>query len=241
MKRLSLVLPALLLALACQRPEVERFRVNPTPVAVVFEIPKDIPNAPDISREYAAVLRARLATRVKVVPEGVKPPLGAAELRVEITDLEPGTSPKPSAAGVVAAVAAGTLIAATDTNHFFEGFFWGAWLGAHASAQADRDPSRLGFRPHRVSAVATLTQDGVRGPLWTSSVRGRAVVEAMEPLGRTEREDPVRIREEEARAFAQVILEKLQDKFGWEAKTAPSFYQDPAAPKDGDPAPAPGK
>jgi hypothetical protein len=60
----------------------------------------------------------------------------------------------------------------------------------------------------------------------------------MAPLGSSERDDEFRIREEEARAFARVIVGRLQERFEWSPKDRPSFYGSNEG-KAADPAPAP--
>ncbi|MDP2876532.1 MAG: hypothetical protein Q8O00_10140, partial [Holophaga sp.] len=84
MKRLLLVFPLMVLV-ACQRPEVDAFRRNPQPIRLTFSVPASVPEGEDVAKEYAAALRGRLASRTMVVPEGVKAPENAAELRVTIT------------------------------------------------------------------------------------------------------------------------------------------------------------
>ena len=82
-----LFIPSILLVLGCTRPEVEAFRRQPAPVSVTVSLPSGLADREAFQKEYASALRARLATRVVVVPEGVKPPVGAAQLQVVIRDL----------------------------------------------------------------------------------------------------------------------------------------------------------
>ena len=84
-----LFIPSILLVLGCTRPEVEAFRRQPAPVSVSVSLPSGLTDREAFQKEYASALRARLATRVVVVPEGVKPPVGAAQLQVVIRDLSP--------------------------------------------------------------------------------------------------------------------------------------------------------
>ena len=236
---LPLMLP--LLGLGCQRPEVEAFRRAPTPIVVNLSVPPDVPSAEAVSREYAAALRARLATRATVVPEGVQPPAGAAELQVTIVAVrERGGDPTPGMVGVATGVAVGTLNAlAGNRNAVFEGFWWGLWAGAHTAADQRYEQRRLGYRPRAVNGVVILRQKGREGQEWIPlaefDIGGGEVMDRVAPLGAAERDDEFRIREEEARAFARVIVERLQDRFDWALKAAPAFYSAPATP----PAPAP--
>ena len=107
MRRASwLFITPLVLVLGCNRPEVEAFKQRPAPVSVTVSLPSGLENRDSFQKEYASALRARLATRVVVVPEGVKPPVGTAELQVDIRDISLASS-EPSAAAVgVAEIAA---------------------------------------------------------------------------------------------------------------------------------------
>ena len=74
MRRLFLVLLPLVGLLACRRPEVEAFERKPLPIAVSFKVSPAYPRSEDLAKEYADALRARLATRVMVIPAGVPAP-----------------------------------------------------------------------------------------------------------------------------------------------------------------------
>jgi hypothetical protein len=225
-----LALPALVLCTACMRPEVEAFRQSPAPIAVVFETPSDLPGRQEISKEYAAAIRGRLATRATVVPEGVQGPSNTATLRVLITDLREGRrsgDPSPVAVGVTTGVVVGALNAmAGNRNAGFEGFWWGLWAGTHAAAHQRHAADRLGWAPRRVNAVVELVQpsSGARDPLFSFEVDSQEVIDAMDPLSRADAEDDGRIREEEARAFSRVVVWKLQEEFGWTPRPRPSFW-----------------
>lgn len=226
MKRLFVALPMILL-LACQRPEVEAFKRNPAPIVVSFTIPKDIPQGEDVKREYSAALRARLATRATVVPEGVKPPENAAELRIAITEMRAARSsdPSPATVGVVTGVAVGTLSAlAGNRDAIFDGFFWGLWAGGNASASRRNEVARLGYRPQRMEAQVGLYRAGDPEPLDTFAIEPLEVIDAMDPLRAADKEDEFRIREEEARAFARVVVFKIQERFKWLPLARPSWY-----------------
>ncbi len=224
-----LAVPALALLVACVRPEVEAFRQAPAPIAVAFEVPADVQGRTDISKEYAAAIRARLATRATVIPEGIQGPANAATLRVTITDVREGRrsgDPSPVAVGVTTGVVVGTLNAlAGNRNAGFEGFWWGLWAGTHAAAHQRHASDRLGWAPRRVTAVVDLVQPSAgTSPLASFDVDSQEVIEAMDPLSRADAEDDGRIREEEARAFSRVVVWKLQEQFGWTPKPRPSFW-----------------
>jgi len=236
MRRASwLFFAPLLLAFGCQRPEVEAFRQRPTPVSVSVLMPAQVSDREAFQKEYAAAMRARLATRLVVVPEGVKPPAGAAELQVDIRDLSPSHgSPSPSLVGATTGVAVGLLSAAAGNREgaFFDGLFWGLWAGSQASADRDRTEWRLGYRPTAVRAEVRLVQPGNAEPLWVASIEPYEVVDAMDPLPLSARDDDGRIREEEAKGFARVVVRKLVDEFGWVQVTTQRFYDDPAAQRE---------
>lgn len=230
---------ALLLLTACKRPEVESFRVQPTPVTVAYSVSAAVPNGEALEREYAAALRARLATRIPVVPEGAAEPMHPVRVKVRIEDMEIKARTNPTQVGVATGAAITALGVVTgDRNAMFHGFFWGLWAGGNASAaaRASRQEDRyLGYRPHQMTAEILVTQDGVSEPLCELRVGASEVVDAMDPLRGRDRDDEVRIREEEAKAMARVVVAKLQDRFGWTAKPNPTFYHAEGT----SPAPAP--
>lgn len=250
MKKQALLLPVLALTLACQNPELEAFRQHPAPVAVTILLPPGIPSAEEIRQDYSAALRARLATCATVVPEGVTPPPGAVELEILVRrmDSRRGSSePSAAAVGVATGVTVGALSAMSGHrgNSVLDGLFWGLWAGAHASEAMHHEHRQLGFYPSRVQAQITLKVAGTpstgRNPvLYEFDMDGHEVVEAMDPLGRADSEDPARVREEEARAFARIVTWKLQGKFGWPTHSAPSFYRPEPSPEPRpDPQPTP--
>lgn len=231
-----------LLVLGCTRPDVEAFRQRPTPVRVVVSLPSRLEDRDAFQKEYASALRARLATRVVVVPEGVKPPAGAAELQVDIRDISPAPGqPSPAAVGVATGVTVGVLSAASGNRGWgvMDGLFWGLWVGGHTAMHQERVRDRLGYRPQVVRAEVRLVQPGNPEPLWVDSIEPVEVVEAMDPLPRGYRDDDGRIREEEAKGFARVVVQKLSSTFQWTRFTEQRFYEDPAAKKEGAPAPRP--
>lgn len=238
MRRASwLFLVPLLSAFGCRRPDVEGFLRQPPPVTVAVTMPPEVPEREAYRKEFAAALRARLATRLVVVPEGVTPPAGAAQLLVDIRDLAPSPgSPRPAVVGATTGVAVGLLSAAAGNREgaFFDGLFWGLWAGGNAAAERDRTDERLGYRPSRVSAQVRLVQPGNPEPLWVTSVDPYEVVESMDPLPPGTRDDLDRIREEEAKGFARVVVRRLSEDFHMMAVSEQRFYQPPAA----NPAPA---
>lgn len=233
MKREALLLVASLTFIACTRPEVEAFRLKPTPIAVNMSIPPDIPQGEEVRKEYAAALQAKLATRVVVVPEGVKGPADTAVLDVVITDLKLYRGgPSPAAVGVATGVTVGVL-GAVAGNHYsaFDGFWWGLFAAHHAVHARRAELGRLGYRPMDVTAIVRLRQPGSdpakSNPLAEFDVGGDEVIDAMDPLSRREADDVFQIREEEARAFARVVVAKLQEHFGWSSHGSPTFYRAP--------------
>ena len=82
-------------------------------------------------------------------------------------------------------------------------------------------------------------QAGNPEPLWVESIAPVEVVDAMDPLPRGYRDDDGRIREEEAKGFARVVVQKLSSYFQWTRFTEQRFYQDPSAKKMDEPAPKP--
>ncbi len=233
MKRESLLLVASLTFLACTRPEVEAFRLKPTPITVQMTIPSDIPQGEEVRKEYAAALQAKLATRVVVVPEGVQGPSDTAVLRVTITDVKRYRGgPNPAVVGVATGVAVGILGAASGNRYSaFDGFWWGLFAAHHAVHARRAELDRLGYRPLDVTAIISLRQAGGDAnksmPLAEFDVGGDEVIDAMDPLSRREADDVGRIREEEARAFARVVISKLQERFGWSGHGTPTFYRAP--------------
>lgn len=231
MNKLLAAATILLLAVGCQHPEIEAFRQRPVPIVVRLDVPASIPRADEVKREYEAALRARLATRTTVVVEGAAPPSRAAELVVAITGIRPARrDPSPGAVGVATGIAVGTLSAlAGNRDAVFDGFWWGLWAGANTAADRRVEERALGFRPNRISAVAMLTQaeaggDRERVTLSEFDIDGYEVIASMSPLSRADQDDPVRIREEEARALSIVVVRKLEEQFGWTRKTQPDFY-----------------
>jgi hypothetical protein len=235
-----LFIASFLLVMGCTRPEVEAFRMRPAPVRVTVNLPSNLEGRESFQQEYASALRARLSTRLMVVPEGVTPPVGTAELRVDIQDISPAPGhPSPAAIGVATGVTVGALSAVSGNRGWgiMDGLFWGLWAGTHASMHQERVRDRLGYQPQVVRAQVSLLQPGNPEPLWVETVEPVEVVEAMDPLPRGSRDDDGRIREEEAKGFARVVVQKLSSYFHLIRLAEQRFYEDPAAKREGRPAP----
>jgi hypothetical protein len=230
------LLASLLLFLGCTRPEVEAFRQRPAPVKVTVAMPAGLQDRESFQKEYASALRARLSTRLVVVPEGVKPPVGTVELKVDIRDISPAPgSPSPAAIGVATGVTVGAFSAASGNRGWsvMDGLFWGLWAGSHAAAHQAWTRDRLGYRPQAIRAEVSLVQPGNPEPLWVDDIGPREVVEAMDPLPPGRRDDDGRIREEEARGLARVVVQKFSAYFHLTRWTEQRFYEDPAASREG--------
>lgn len=241
MRRAPILLFApLMLILGCTRPEVDAFRRQPGPVCVSVSLPSGLVDREAFQKEYASALRAHLATRVVVVPEGVPAPTGAAELQVDIRDVSPAPrQPDPTTVGVAVGATVGALSAASGNRGWsvVDGLFWGLWAGSQAAMARDHSRDRLGYRPQVVRAQVRLMQPGNPEPLWTEAIEPQEVVEAMDPLPPGSRDDDGRIREEEAKGFARVVVQKLSSDFHWMRLAEQRFYQEPAAKRD-EPPPA---
>ena len=223
-------LALLVFSFGCQRPDVTSFFAHPAPVTVEVRVPRNVPDRVRCEKEYAAALRARLATRMVVVPEGVTPPADAVQLRVDIHDLSPaGKTPRPAVLGVATGAAVGLLSAAAGNREgaFFDGLFWGTWVGSQAADARDRTEYRLGYHPDHIRAQARLVKPGDPEPLWVASVDPYEVVEAMDPLPPGSRDDPGRILEEEAKGFSRVVVRKLSRDFHMLRVTEQRFYLPP--------------
>ena len=169
-----------------------------------------------------------------VIPQGVKPPVGAVELQVDIRDVSPAPNrPSAAAVGVATGVTVGAISAASGNRGWgiMDGLFWGLWVGSHAAMHRERVQDRLGYQPQVVRAEVRLLQPGNPEPLWVESIEPVEVVEAMDPLPRGSRDDDGRIREEEAKGFARVVVQKLSSFFQWTRSTEQRFYEDPAPKK----------
>ncbi|HXC16348.1 MAG TPA: hypothetical protein VNV60_02795 [Holophagaceae bacterium] len=239
MRRATLLAPAaLLLLVACQRPEVEAFRQHPRPVVVACTVTPEAPGSKDFAATLEAALRVRLATRVTVVPEGVAPPPDAVRLEVDLR--RKGIishSGHAGAVGLGVGASVGVLSAAAgDRDWFFDGLFWGLFAGSNAAAEEDRY-SWLGYYPDDISSDVRLVQPGDPEPLAVESIDTSDLLQALEPLRGGEGTDETRVEEAEAQAFARVVVNRLTDRFQWR-RSAPSYYGAPAeAPEV--PAPAP--
>lgn len=239
MRRATAFLPAaLLLLVACQRPDVEAFRQNPKPVVVVCTVKPEGPGSKDFAATFEAALRVRLASRVMVVPEGVTPPPDAVRLEVSLERHGILThSGHAGAVGVGVGATVGVLSAAAgDRDWFFDGLFWGLFAGSNAAAEEDRF-AWLGYYPDDISSEARLMQPGNPEPLAVESISTSDIFQAMEPLPGREGSDETRVEEAEAQAYARVLVKQLGERFQWR-RNAPSYYGAPAVTPEA-PAPPP--
>ncbi|HET8900807.1 MAG TPA: hypothetical protein VFM84_02615 [Holophagaceae bacterium] len=239
MPRITLIAPAaLLLLVACQRPEVEAFRQHPRPVVVACTVTPDAPGSKDFAATLEAALRVRLATRVTVVPEGVAPPQDAVRLEVDLKRKGiVSHSGHAGAVGLGVGASVGVLSAAAgDRDWFFDGLFWGLFAGSNAAAEEDRY-GWLGYYPDDISSAVRLMQPGDPEPLAVESIDTSDILATLEPLRGNDGTDETRVEEAEAQAYARVLVNRLTDTFQWR-RGAPSYYGAPAeAPEP--PAPVP--
>lgn len=228
---LILVLPVLFASLACRRPELEAFRQSPRPVVVRFEVPEEVPDREAVAKEYAAVLRHRLASRLVVVPEGVEAPAGAAQLSVVIASMKVGSAePTPGEVGLATGVTVGVISGALGSRHsVWNGFWWGMFAG-HQASHAQRYQDRLGYRPMRMEARLLLTQPDLKDPVIDMDLAPRDIMEAMDPIRRADEDDPTAIREAEARGLARVVIRALDDQL--ELKARETRWYGNARPKE---------
>jgi hypothetical protein len=224
------------LLVACNHPDLEAYRKSPAPVVVNLEIPSEVPDREVHARDYAAALRAKLATRLEVVPDGVTAPANADRLNVVITGYRlQEHGPSPGAVGVATGVGVGILSAASGSRTAaWDGFFWGMFAGSVAADVKERE-ARLGFRPMRVEARVFMTRADGKTVLADFDIDPRKVYDAMEPLRRSEEDDAERISEVEAKALARVIVRELDEILELRVQE-PRWYRDPAA-KEERPAP----
>lgn len=229
---------ALLLLMACQRPDVEAFRQHPRPVVVACTVTPEGPGSRDFAATLEAALRVRLATRVTVVPEGVPAPPDAVRLQVDLKRKGiVSHNGHAAAVGWGVGTSVGVLSAAAgDRDWFFDGLFWGLFAGSNAAAEEDRY-SWLGYYPDDISSEAHLLQPGDPEPLAVESIDTGDLLPALEPLRGNDGADETRVQEAEAQAYARILVNRLTETFQWR-RGAPSYYGAPmAAPEP--PAPAP--
>lgn len=236
MRRLSLLLlPVLLLVTACARPELEAFRKRPGPLVVNFQASGTEGRA--VEQEYAAALRARLASRTWVVPEGVTAPGDVVQVDVQVHRVSrEARSPNQSAkeAGVITGVAVGVASTLAGNRHgFLDGLFWGLWTAGHVAADERHERRAWAVAPNRVEGIVELRHPGDREPFLVLEFGPEEVLRAMDPMKPSEQEDPQRVREEEAKAFARVVVQRLSREFGWTPTREPMWYRlETPAPKE---------
>ncbi|MDP2876326.1 MAG: hypothetical protein Q8O00_09085, partial [Holophaga sp.] len=84
--------------------------------------------------------------------------------------------------------------------------------------------AHLGYHPQQVDAQVALFRAGDPEPLTTFAIEPMEVIDAMDPIRQADREDQYRIREEEAKGFARVVVSKIQERFQWVPLAKPSWY-----------------
>lgn len=220
MKPLWLCL-VLVMTLACERPEMEAFRKRPAPLVVTLNAPAGVGH--DVEQEYAAAIRAKVANLTTVVPEGVSSPVGAAHLKVTLFDRSHRSRFSPGAVGAATGVAVGMLSAmAGNRDAWFDGLFWGLFVGTQAAAAKRMELERLGYQPPRIEAQVEILDGVSNESVLVFPVNPEEVVEELRPL--RDRHDELVRREEEAKAFATVIAHKLQERLQWLPLASPSWY-----------------
>lgn len=237
--RSALLLLPLLAVIACNRPDVEAFRRTPAPVTVNLELPADVPDREVHAKEYAAALRAKLATRLEVVPPGISAPPNADRLQVTIVGYRlSGQRRTPAATGVATGVTVGVLSAAVgNRSAVWDGFWWGMFAGSVASDARARE-EELGFQPMRVEARVLMTRADGKTVLADFDLNPRDIIHAMEPVRRGEEDDATRIAEVEAKALARVIVRELDERLELRVRD-PRWYRDPSAKEEKPAEPAP--
>lgn len=228
----SLILLAPLAFVACKRPEVEAFRNAPPPLVVAFKAQDSGKDGEAVSQEYAAALRARLANRTTVVAERTPPPTPHVTLEIQVDRRETRRGGRPNAAqvGVATGVIVGTLSAiAGDRDAFATGLWWGIWAGVNTAShnRHERRWWRDVVPPNLVQGQVRLMQPGLDEPLYVFTVEPEEVLDAMDPLRNADKEDPQRVREEEAKGFARVVVSRMSEKFHWPLRRDASWYRGP--------------
>jgi hypothetical protein len=222
-----LAVPALAALLACKSPEFKELQQSPPIVAVAVSIKDDTADAQRIEKSFAAALRARMATLVTVVPEGVEPPPDALSLVIEIDQIKRGQV-SPGAVGAATGVAVtlfGTAVGDRSTaGNVIDGLFYGLWVGSEAAASQRHQVGLLGYVPPRLKGLMTMGHPEAPKPIFVENIKSKAVIREMTPLGAGEYDDYASINEKVARALAKAVANKLQSEFNWHGKAEPSWY-----------------
>ncbi|MFN8009802.1 MAG: hypothetical protein U0P81_00195 [Holophagaceae bacterium] len=221
-RSLPVLLPALLLATACARPEVAAVAERRVPVAVALSLPASVSDRTRLEGLYADAIRRQLAGRVAVLPAEAPVPVGTPRLLVT---LSVEASPSGAAAaqggafgdtlGTGYSLGAGKSLLPAMGDGILTGLVLGAISAGGASAREGYHARRLGYRPNHIACEIAF-QDA-SGPV---RVLGRtdawAVVKRMQPLQAGPAPDPEAIRREEARALAEEVAARME-KHGWSA------------------------
>jgi hypothetical protein len=218
-----LAILTLLVLFGCKTAEYNSFQQAPPPVEVSVSIKANVLGAEDMERELAAALRARLASLVTVVPDGVEPPPDAVRLDIEINRVRRG-GVSPAAVGAATGVAA-ALLSRDSGGGLINGLFWGLWASQEAKNSQHHEALRLGYVPPRLNGLISLNHHGSPKPFFMDSIPTRAIIDQLPPLGYEERYNLASVNEALARAFAVAIVDKLQNKFDWSGMKTPSWYE----------------
>jgi len=232
-----LAVVAVAASLACRPPEFEKFAEAPPVVEVAVTIAARVKDAPDLEREFAAALRARLALYATVVPEGVTPPRDAVRLKVEIDKMSRKKT-DAVAIGAGAAIAAGTIHTisrgssrrgggGSDFMAILDAILFGLDLASDIEARQQSRAAYLGFYPPKIAGLITLERPGDKRPIFIEGLKSSPIIEAMSPI--RDIGDTAAVDAEVARALAKVVMGKLRATFDWRAFDTPSWYEPPKA------------
>ena len=224
-------------SMACRQPEFSAVSQSPQVMQVAVTVAAKIEDARDLEREFAAALRARLASYATVVPEGVTPPKGALRLTVEIDKMS-RKKIDPVAVGAGAAIAMGATRAASRAGRHWGGggndilstldvALFGLDVAFNMDAKQQYRATYLGFFPPRISGLITLSHiDGdYKKPILIEGLKSARIIDALSPIN--DIRDQGAVDAAVARAIAKVVVGKLIDTFNWRASDIPSWYEPP--------------
>ncbi len=231
MRRPVLLLPALVLGLACQHPQVAAVAQQHRPVAVTVSLPATVGDRTRLEGLYADAIRARLAGRVNVADPAAALPPNAAGLMV-VLNVDSNTVSSEAVEGFHAGfqtgfaykVGAGKEILPALGDGLLTAAAFGVISGAGSSLRELHHELRLGYRPKhiRCDLVFKTSPDGV--PMTLAKTDSWEVVKAMLPLTDEALKDPDGLHREEARALASVVVKRME-RNGWELGNAPALGQ----------------
>ena len=227
-------------SLACRPPEFNALSQSPPVVDVAVAITAKDDDAQDLEKEFAAALRAKLASYATVVPEGVKPPDGAFRLMVEIDKMS-RKKINAAAVGAGAAVAMGAAHAVSrssgrygrsggsDFLAILDAILFGLDIASDIEARQQYRAAYLGYFPPRISGQITLERIGgeYKKPIFIEGIKSARVIDALSPINGVG--DQGAIDAAVAKAIAKVVVGKLKDAFDWRASAVPSWYESPDA------------